>query len=147
MLRMNGSLHVLLAEDGAINQRVFRAILEKEGHTLRLTDNGRDALAAFDAERFDVILLDVQMPEMDGLEVAAAIRAREQGTGRHTPLLGVSAHADRATCLAAGMDNHVAKPVQPRQLLQALAEALSVAGAVSAEEPPHLRKRSSMRKP
>jgi CheY-like chemotaxis protein/HPt (histidine-containing phosphotransfer) domain-containing protein len=130
---MKTTLHVLVAEDVVINQKVIRALLEKAGHTLRLTNTGRTALAAFEAESFDAVLMDVQMPEMDGLEATAAIRARERRTGRHTPILGVSAHADRATCLAAGMDGFIAKPVRPHELMQALQEA--VAGSShSAEE-------------
>jgi CheY-like chemotaxis protein/HPt (histidine-containing phosphotransfer) domain-containing protein len=131
---MKTTLHVLVAEDVAINQKVIRAILEKAGHTLRLADTGRAALAAYDAEAFDAVLMDVQMPEMDGLEATAAIRAREGRTGRHTPILGVSAHADRATCLKAGMDGHIAKPVRPHELLQVLLKAVAGSKAVSAQE-------------
>jgi two-component system sensor histidine kinase/response regulator len=118
-------LHVLLAEDNAVNQRLAVRLLEKQGHSVVLTDNGRQALEALEREPFDLVLLDVQMPEMDGLEAAAAIRAREAGTGRHVPILAMTAYAmkgDRERCLAAGMDDYIAKPIQPRELWQKLSD-------------------------
>jgi CheY-like chemotaxis protein len=127
-------LHVLLVEDNLINQKVAARLLEKQGHTVVIAGNGKEALAALEAVggRFDVVLMDVQMPEMDGLEATAAIRAREQGTGRRLPIVALTAHAmkgDRERCLEAGMDGYLTKPVQGQALMQALTEALGGAAA------------------
>ena len=119
-VRSSQRLHVLLAEDNAVNQRLAACILEKRGHTVTVANNGREALAAFDKEVFDLALMDVQMPEMDGFEVTAAIRAREQTTGGHLPIIAMTAHAmkgDEERCLQAGMDGYVAKPIQSPHLL------------------------------
>ena len=122
-------LRVLLAEDNVINQKLAARLLEKHGHHVTLTANGREALAALDRENFDAVLMDVQMPEMDGFEATAAIRAREQGTGRHLPIIAMTAHAmqgDRERCLAAGMDDYISKPIKIRELTDVL-EKFSVA--------------------
>jgi len=107
-----------------VNQRLAVSILEKQGHAVTVVRNGREALAALEKEKpFDVVLMDVQMPELDGLEATAAIRAQEKGTGRHVPILAMTAYAmngDREKCLAAGMDGYVAKPARRRELLDAL---------------------------
>ena len=124
-------LHVLLAEDNAINQELARRVLEKAGHAVTVVENGRDALAALDGGIFDVVLMDVQMPEMDGLEAAAAIRGGEEGTGRHVPIVAMTAHAlqgDRETCLAAGMDAYISKPVDQAELLRVLRSMASGGG-------------------
>jgi PAS domain S-box-containing protein len=116
-------LRVLLAEDNVINQKVGVRLLEKRGHTVRVVGNGREALQAVASEPFDLVLMDVQMPEMDGLEAAAAIRMQEKDTGRHLPILAMTAHAmkgDREMCLTAGMDGYIAKPIQPRELFEAI---------------------------
>jgi two-component system sensor histidine kinase/response regulator len=126
-------LRVLLAEDNAINQRLVTAILNKRGHTVVTVENGREALAAIDRDALDVALMDVQMPEMDGFEATAAIRAAEHGTGRHLPIVALTARAfegDREVCLAAGMDAYLAKPIHASELLAVLA---ALAG--SAPEP------------
>ena len=120
-------LHILLAEDNPVNQRVARTILEKQGHTVLLAHNGREALARAQAERFDVILMDVQMPEMDGLAATAAIRQLESKSGAHVPIVGVTAHAmkgDRERCLAAGMDGYISKPVRPAALFATIDEVV-----------------------
>jgi CheY-like chemotaxis protein len=107
-------LRVLLAEDNAVNQKIASRFLEKEGHHVTLASDGRQALAALDRENFDVVLMDVQMPEMDGFEATAAIRARERDTGKRLPIIAMTAHAmkgDRERCLAAGMDSYIAKPI------------------------------------
>ncbi len=117
-------LRVLLAEDNAINQRLVTAILNKRGHTVVTVENGREALAAIDRDALDVALMDVQMPEMDGFEATAAIRAAEEGTGRHLPIVALTARAfegDREVCLAAGMDAYLAKPIHASELLAILA--------------------------
>jgi CheY-like chemotaxis protein len=120
-------LRVLLAEDNPFNQRVGVLILEGAGHTVRVTGNGREALRAWEQGAFDVVLMDVQMPEMDGFEATAAIRAAERETGRHTPVIAVTAHAmkgDRERCLAAGMDGYVAKPIRAEELWRTIATCL-----------------------
>jgi PAS domain S-box-containing protein len=126
-------LRVLLAEDNPINQKLVVRLLQKQGHSVEVAANGREALAVLERESFDVVLMDVQMPEMDGLEAAAAIRRREEGTQRRVPILALTAHAmkgDREECLAAGMDGYIAKPIQPGELTAAL-EEVAAAGAES----------------
>lgn len=112
---------VLLAEDNIVNQRVARRVLEKEGHSVVIAANGREALDATGKDAFDLVLMDVQMPEMDGLEATAAIRRREHETGGHLPVIAMTAHAmtgDRERCLSAGMDDYLSKPIHARQLLE-----------------------------
>jgi PAS domain S-box-containing protein len=114
-------LKILLAEDSLVNQKLVRALLQRRGHSVVLANNGHEAVAAFTAERFDVILMDIQMPEMDGLEATAAIRRAERQTGVHTPILAMTAHVlqgDRERCLEAGMDEYLAKPVRARRLFE-----------------------------
>jgi len=123
-------LRVLLAEDNAVNQRLASRLLEKRGHSVVVAGNGREALKALKEGEFDLVLMDVSMPEMDGLEAARAIRAAEQATGTHLPIIAMTAHAmkgDRERCLDAGMDGYVSKPVQARDLFQAAEAALSAA--------------------
>jgi len=113
------SLRVLLAEDSLVNQKLAVALLEAQGHTVALVNNGKEAVAAAGSQQYDLLLMDVQMPEMDGLEAAAQIRAEEQRTGAHLPIIAMTAHAlkgDRERCLAAGMDNYVAKPIRAEEL-------------------------------
>jgi PAS domain S-box-containing protein len=117
-------LTILLAEDSPFNQRLAVALLEGQGHTVQLAANGREAVAAVARQAFDLILMDVQMPEMDGLDATAAIRHQEQATGRRTPIIAMTAHAlkgDRERCLAAGMDGYVAKPIRSQELFAAIA--------------------------
>jgi signal transduction histidine kinase/DNA-binding response OmpR family regulator len=176
-------LHILLAEDNLVNQRLVVRILEKHGHRVTVAGNGLEALAALgiadcgparpprqlaarsegegkagrhdnriadcsnpqsairnpqSAAPFDVVLMDVQMPEMGGLEATARIRAREQGTGRHIPIVALTAHAmrgDRERCLAAGMDAYLSKPIQPDDLLAVLAARGSTTGESAREAP------------
>jgi CheY-like chemotaxis protein len=102
-------------------------MLEPHGHMVELAGNGRLALAALERQDFDLVLMDVQMPEMDGFEATAAIRARERESGRRVPIVAMTAHAmkgDRERCLAAGMDAYVAKPVAKRDLLEAIARVV-----------------------
>jgi CheY-like chemotaxis protein len=122
------ALRVLLAEDNAVNRRLAELLLKKQGHSVAVAENGRQAVALFDGDLFDLILMDVQMPEMDGLEATAAIRKREAETGaRRIPIIALTAHAmngDRERCVAAGRDVYISKPISPQELyrtIQALA--------------------------
>ncbi len=120
-------LRVLLAEDNAVNRRLAMKLLEKRGHHVKAAVNGREALEAWEKERFDVILMDVQMPEMDGFEATAAIRIRERKTGQRQPIIAVTAHAmkgDREKCLKAGMDGYVTKPISITELEEVLSALL-----------------------
>ena len=117
------SRRVLLAEDGVINQQVAVRLLEERGHSVEVVNNGRAAVEQVAEQSFDVVLMDVQMPEMDGLEATAAIRQAETPTGGHIPIIAMTAHAmkgDRDRFLAAGMDGYVAKPVRPHELYAAV---------------------------
>ena len=119
---------ILLAEDNRVNQRVGVAMLTKRGHSVEVATNGKVALTALAERSFDVVLMDVQMPEMDGFEATARIRQREDGTGRRTPIIALTAHAmhgDRERCLEAGMDAYVSKPLQAAALLRVIRDALS----------------------
>jgi PAS domain S-box-containing protein len=112
-------LRVLLAEDNAVNQRLAVRLLEKQGHSAVVVSTGRAALKALDEQEFDLVLMDVQMPDMDGLEATAAIREREKANGKRVPIIAMTAHAmagDEQRCLAAGMDGYVAKPVSGQTL-------------------------------
>ena len=121
-------LHILVAEDNAVNQKLVTRMLERAGHTVAIAENGRDAVAAFDNGNFDLVLMDGQMPEMDGLQAAATIRSRERaGRPGHVPIIALTAYAlkgDRDRFLACGMDDYLTKPIQQRELLQAIARAV-----------------------
>ncbi|WP_010588415.1 PAS domain S-box protein [Schlesneria paludicola] len=108
-------LRILLAEDGYANQTLAVGVLKKWGHTVTIANNGQEAIEAWEREPFDVILMDVQMPEIDGFQATIAIRAKEQGADRHIPIIAMTANAmkgDREECLAAGMDEYIAKPIR-----------------------------------
>jgi two-component system sensor histidine kinase/response regulator len=116
-------LRLLLAEDNLINQKLMRRLLEKAGHEVTLVRTGRAALDALGQSAYDMVLMDVQMPEMDGFEATAAIREREQESGGHIPLIAITAHAmrgDRERCLQAGFDGYVSKPVQFKELFDTI---------------------------
>ncbi len=116
-------LRILVAEDNIVNRAVATGILEKEGHVLVHAATGREAVEAFSDGFFDLILMDVQMPEMDGFEATRRIRELEEATGRHTTIVAMTAHAmagDRERCLAAGMDDYLSKPVARSELKAAL---------------------------
>jgi len=125
-------LRVLLAEDNLVNQRLAMRILEKWGHSVVVAGNGKQAmtsLAEAGIQGFDLVLMDVQMPEMNGFEATAAIREMERSTGSHLPILAMTAHAmkgDRERCLEAGMDGYVAKPIQAHELFEAIESLASL---------------------
>jgi signal transduction histidine kinase/CheY-like chemotaxis protein len=129
---------VLLVEDNHVNQVVALRLLEKRGYHCLLANNGRQALEAVASVSVDLVLMDIQMPEMDGFEATRCIRELEKNTGAHVPILAMTAHtmpADRDACMAAGMDGHIPKPVQPNQLYKAIDEALSGSSRASVVEP------------
>jgi two-component system, sensor histidine kinase and response regulator len=126
------SLRVLLAEDSLVNQQLAVALLEDAGHTVTVVSNGREAVAATESDEIDLVLMDLQMPELDGLEATALIRARERSTGRHLPIIAMTAHAvkgDRERCLEAGMDGYTTKPIDAEDLFAEIdRQILSVRG-------------------
>ncbi len=129
--RVRRPLRLLLAEDGLVNQQVAVGLLELAGHHVVVAGNGREAIAALQKQTFDAVLMDVQMPEMDGLEATAAIRAEEKTTGSHMPIIAMTAHAmkgDREMCLAAGMDGYVTKPFRAESLYDALEQLVPLKG-------------------
>jgi CheY-like chemotaxis protein len=133
-------LRLLLAEDSLVNQRLAVGLLERHGHRVTIANNGRQAVDLAEGDNFDAILMDVQMPEMDGLEATRVIREQEKQTGRHVPIIAMTAHAlkgDRERCLNCGMDEYVSKPVRERQLLGALRAVLGdEVAAPPTEQPP-----------
>jgi CheY-like chemotaxis protein len=125
-------LNILLAEDSLVNQKLALGVLNRRGHKVHVANNGKEAVAAVDNGEFDLILMDVQMPEMDGLEATSMIRARQAVSENHTPIIAMTAHAmkgDREACLEAGMDGYVSKPIRAPKLFE-------VIDTVMAEEDP-----------
>jgi signal transduction histidine kinase/ActR/RegA family two-component response regulator len=117
------SARVLLAEDNEINQKVALEFLQMRGHRVRIANNGKEALEAFAAEEFDIVLMDVQMPVMDGFQATTAIRAKEKTTGKHIPIVAMTGYAmkgDRQRCLDGGMDGYICKPIRSQELFEAV---------------------------
>ncbi len=136
--RSSAPLRILIAEDNPVNQRLTLRLIEKLGHQATVVSSGREAVEAVTRKTFDAVLMDAQMPDMDGYEATAAIRARERGIGRHIPIIAVTANAtcgDDRNCLEAGMDGYLSKPIDAEQLAALLAsfapapEALSYLGS------------------
>ncbi|QDG53882.1 response regulator [Persicimonas caeni] len=122
-IAQSSSLRVLVAEDDRVNRRLVESVLEKKGHQITFAENGREAVETFEPGAFDIVLMDVRMPELDGFEATRQIRANEQSSGTHTPIVAMTAHAmkgDRERCLQAGMDDYVAKPVKASSLYDVL---------------------------
>ncbi len=118
-----GAVRILLAEDNAVNQKLVMRLLEKRGLSVTATGNGKEVLAALEKQSFNLVLMDVQMPEMDGLEATTLIREKEKTTGAHLPVIALTAYAmkgDEERCLAAGMDAYVSKPIRPQDLFKAI---------------------------
>jgi len=123
------ALNVLLAEDNTVNQRLATRLLEKRGHRVTVANNGQEAIAHLEKSSFDLVLMDVQMPIVDGLEAARMIRKQEEITGAHQPIVALTAHAvkgDQERCEAAGMDGYLAKPIRPEQLDAVLRQYMPV---------------------
>jgi PAS domain S-box-containing protein len=136
-IRQLPPLNVLVAEDGLVNQKLVRELLHKQGHRVTIVSSGAEAVVAWQTEPPDVILMDVQMPDMDGLDATRKIRHLERETGRHTPIVAMTAHAmkgDRERCLEAGMDEYVSKPLRVHQLIDAIALALGIAADTQAAQ-------------
>lgn len=130
-------LKILLAEDNPVNQLLAVRLLEKRGHHVTVANNGSEAVTQFSQETFDIVLMDIQMPVMDGFEATAAIRTREKITGNHMPIIAMTAHAlsdDEERCLAAGMDAYISKPINSAQLFE-LVESFAGARANATIEP------------
>lgn len=120
----SGMLRILVAEDNLVNQRLIVRLLEKRGHRVAVAGNGFETLAALEKQAFDLVLMDVQMPEMDGFKATAAIRRKEKNTGQHQNIVALTAHAmkgDHERCLAEGMDGYLSKPIRPQELDEVLA--------------------------
>jgi two-component system sensor histidine kinase/response regulator len=136
------SLNILVAEDNVVNQKLAMKLLEKRGHKVTLAGNGREALAAVGKKPFDLVIMDVQMPVMDGLEATAQLREREELTGQHQPVIAMTAlvmKGDRERCMAAGMDGYLSKPIRPQELDEVLERYIArgyEAAAIAAPERP-----------
>jgi PAS domain S-box-containing protein len=125
------ALRILLADDNLVNQRLGVGLLEKHGHSVALAANGREALAALKLEPFDLVLMDAQMPEMGGFEATRHIRDAEKNTGKHLPIIAMTAYAmkgDRERCLAAGMDEYISKPIQAAELFRVIEATMAADG-------------------
>ena len=140
--RSCGPLRILLVEDSVVNQKLAVALLQRAGHQVAVAENGRIAVDRLRSEVVDVVLMDVQMPVMDGLEATAAIRRRERREGGHVPIIAMTAHAmkgDREQCFAAGMDGYVTKPIRSEELLAALDKFAAQIEPAAAAEPAETR--------
>ncbi|MCB0295489.1 MAG: response regulator [Calditrichaeota bacterium] len=123
-------LRILVAEDNIVNQKFAQRLLEKSGFNVDVAANGREVLEAIERIKYDLVLMDVQMPEMDGLETTARIREREKESGRRLPVIALTANAvkgDRERCLAAGMDEYITKPIKRTHLLRVIQELVEKA--------------------
>jgi CheY-like chemotaxis protein len=128
------SLRILLAEDHPVNRKLAIRILESAGHQVRWAGDGAQALKMYQQEPFDLVILDMQMPVMDGVEAAERMRAFDKNKNRHTPILAMTANAfaeDRERCIKAGMDDYLAKPVRPQELLARIAAISAVLGSTA----------------
>jgi len=131
---------VLLAEDNEVNRKLAVRLLEKRGHHVDVAFNGREALIALRNSHYDLVLMDVQMPEMGGIEATAALRASELESGRHTPVVAMTAlvmKGDRERCLAVGMDGYLSKPIHTQELDDVLEKFISIKRKIDPEQKAH----------
>jgi two-component system sensor histidine kinase/response regulator len=141
-----GSLRILLAEDNVVNQRLTERLLQKQGHRVVVVGNGREAVNTLEDANWDIVLMDVQMPELDGFQATAVIREKERASGLHIPIVAMTAHAmkgDKERCLAAGMDGYISKPIRAESLINVIEAIVSESatgrcafGAFLATSPP-----------
>jgi CheY-like chemotaxis protein len=123
------SLRILLAEDNLVNQMVAGKLLERRGYSVVMASSGQEAVDRFQREPIDLVLMDVQMPDMDGFQTTAALRALERATGKHVPIIAMTAHAmkgDKERCLGAGMDGYLSKPIRPQALYDKIEQFVPV---------------------
>ncbi|MDP2154880.1 MAG: response regulator, partial [Sulfuricella sp.] len=141
-LQSSAPANVLLVEDNPVNRKLAVSLLEKWGHYVVIAEDGQQALDILECQRFELVLMDIQMPVMGGFEATARIRERERQTGQHIPILAMTANAmsgDRERCLQAGMDGYVSKPIKISELFKAIEQALAGGGSISeASRPPPL---------
>jgi CheY-like chemotaxis protein len=122
-------LRILLAEDHVVNRKLAMRLLEKQGHMVEVASNGLEAVSALERADFDLVLMDIQMPEMDGISATVAVREKERETGNHLPIIAVTAHAmkgDKERCFEAGMDGYITKPIRVPELLAAIEQVMSL---------------------
>jgi two-component system, sensor histidine kinase and response regulator len=134
----HGPFRILLAEDNLVNQKLAILLLEKQGHHVTVARNGNDAVTAIENGNFDLVLMDVQMPELSGLDATKKVRAQEKAKGRHLPIIAMTAHAmkgDRETCFAAGMDGYLSKPIRARELFAMIDEMMGHPQTLSVDTP------------
>ena len=123
-LRRRTALRVLLAEDALVHQKLASSILQRQGHTVTVAENGKQAVDLLELQHFDLVLMDVDMPVMDGLTATCAIRRRESERGGHTPIVAVTSSSGPEECFAAGMDAFIAKPLRSDALSQTVHQVL-----------------------
>jgi PAS domain S-box-containing protein len=139
----NRGLNILLVEDKPMNRKLAKIYLEKKGHNVSMASNGKEALEVHKSRQFDLILMDIHMPVMDGFEATTRIRAREKERGRHTPIIAITAYAreeDRAKCLEAGMDYYISKPINPEELYNVLTQITKDKQEPLAHQDLHIKK-------
>ncbi len=130
-------LRILLAEDNPVNQKLARRMLEKRGYQVRVVGDGNEAVAALEEERFDLVLMDLQMPDLDGIGTTIAIRSRENRSGEHIPIIAMTAHAmegDREKCLSAGMDSYLAKPMKASELYSVIDKVIGIGDEIKRQD-------------
>lgn len=125
----SASLRVLVAEDGLVNRRLAISVLQREGHEVTLATNGENAVRALRYANFDLVLMDVEMPVMNGLDATRAIRERERNTGTYTPIVALTSNTNREECLEAGMDAFLSKPLRPEALKRVLGRVIKGSAA------------------
>ncbi len=134
-IRFGKALRILLADDNIVNQKLTSRLLEKRGHTIILASDGNEAMSLLERERVDLVLMDLQMPGMDGFQVTAAIREQEKATGARLPVFAITAYAlkgDKERCLNAGMDGYIAKPIRANELYAVVENLTPLASAAVA---------------